>query len=290
MTGSRQSRPMDTHGGIRQSELRLRILSSFILAGIALGAAYCGGLIFAAFWTIAGLLVLREWLSIVRPATSRSPIELLIGIGSVMVCVSLAYSGAQSKLFALVPAIFGGVFICFLSDRGVTERLWKAGGVLYASVIAFAPIMLRGDSINGLIVIVWLYLVVWISDIGAFFVGRTLGGPKLWPAVSPKKTWSGMIGGLLFGTIVSAMMVSLWRLYFGPVWFGGLTLVLVSFSASLLAEAGDLFESAMKRYFGVKDSSHLIPGHGGVMDRLDSFASAVLFAYLIGGFEDLGSQ
>ena len=126
----------------------------------------------------------------------------------------------------------------------------------------------------------WLFLVVWISDIGAYFVGRKIGGPKLWPAISPKKTWAGLVGGLIFGTLVATLFVVVDHLMVGPHFIDGLTLIGLSFATSLVSEAGDLFESGIKRHFGAKDSGHIIPGHGGIMDRLDSFVAAGLFAVI----------
>src|SRR5690606_37754461 len=149
-------------------------------------------------------------------------------------------------------------------------------GLVYAALVLAAPVVLRMDTELGLVAVFWLFAVVWGSDVMAYFCGRTIGGPKLWPAVSPKKTWSGFIGGTGFavggGTGVAAVagVPSL------------MPAALVSLFAAVLSQGGDLFESSLKRRFGVKDSGKLIPGHGGLMDRLDGFVLAGLFALLIG--------
>jgi phosphatidate cytidylyltransferase len=147
----------------------------------------------------------------------------------------------------------------------------------------FAPIVLRQDAALGLVAIVFLFAVVWATDIAAYFAGRALGGPKLWPAVSPKKTWSGAIGGLLGGVAAGLLVVKTAGLAIAPM------LVLVAFGLSIVSQGGDLLESSIKRRFHAKDASQLIPGHGGLMDRLDGFltaaAAAVMVGLLRGGLE-----
>jgi phosphatidate cytidylyltransferase len=153
---------------------------------------------------------------------------------------------------------------------------WMLAGLVYAGILLLGPVALRRDPQFGLAAILFLFAVVWITDIAAYFTGRALGGPKLWPAVSPKKTWSGAIGGMV-GAVVAGLLV---------LWFMGLgvapMLVIVAAGLSIVSQAGDLIESSIKRYFGAKDASHLIPGHGGLMDRLDGFLTAVLAAVMVG--------
>lgn len=165
----------------------------------------------------------------------------------------------------------------------VKGALWIVAGILYAGIMLAAPLLLRGDIEFGLHAILLLFAVVWTTDILGYFAGRAFGGPKLWPAISPKKTWSGAIGGTL-GAIVVAVIVA--RLL-GP--FNAGAIAAVAFVLSVMAQLGDLFESWIKRKFGAKDAGHLIPGHGGVMDRLDGFWAAAfagcLLGLLRGGFE-----
>ena len=121
----------------------------------------------------------------------------------------------------------------------------------------------------------FVLLVVWVTDIGGYFAGRGIGGPKLWPRVSPKKTWAGAIGGFAASLVVAAGFAALGLGKTGP-------LLLLGAVLSIASQLGDLFESAVKRRFGVKDSSHIIPGHGGLMDRLDGFVAAVVLAAIFG--------
>ena len=143
-------------------------------------------------------------------------------------------------------------------------------------MLLLAPILLRRDPALGFVAILFLFAIVWATDIAAYFAGRAIGGPKLWPAVSPKKTWSGAVGGTLGGVAAGLVVVKLRGLAVAPV------LVLVAFVLSVVAQAGDLLESAIKRHFGAKDASQLIPGHGGLMDRLDGFLTAAAAAVMVG--------
>jgi phosphatidate cytidylyltransferase len=164
------------------------------------------------------------------------------------------------------------------------EPGWVAAGLAYAAVIAIVPPLVREDPRLGIAAILWMFAVVWFTDIAAYFTGRALGGPKLCPAVSPKKTWSGFLGGLA-AAIVAGAAVAMIASRFG--WQPPVSLpvvVLVSGVASVLSQIGDLGQSALKRRFGAKDSGRLIPGHGGVMDRLDGFwAVAALMGVALAG-------
>lgn len=153
---------------------------------------------------------------------------------------------------------------------------WWAAGLLYAAAPCAAVLLLRASETHGLITILFLFAVVWGADVGAYFAGRGIGGPKLAPTVSPKKTWAGLFGGLL--TAIVAGVLLLWAVGIAarPA-HAGLAALL-----ALASAMGDLFESWFKRKFGVKDSSHLIPGHGGFMDRLDGFIFAAVLAAMIG--------
>jgi phosphatidate cytidylyltransferase len=162
------------------------------------------------------------------------------------------------------------------SLSGGKRSVWLIAGAGYAAVVFAAPLALRLDARFGLFAIVFLFAIVWTTDIAGYFTGRAVGGPKLAPAISPKKTWSGAIGGPGVAVLV-AILAARWVGTFNLVAIAGVALLL-----SVVSQIGDLFESAMKRHFGVKDSSRLIPGHGGVMDRLDGFWAAVLVAAVIG--------
>jgi phosphatidate cytidylyltransferase len=154
---------------------------------------------------------------------------------------------------------------------------WVASGVPYAGAMGLAPIYLRSDGELGFIAIIFLFAVVWTTDIAAYFVGRAAGGPKLAPRLSPNKTWSGAIGGLV-GAAAAALLV----LYVSGAGHGYIGIIVIALALSVAGQAGDLFESAVKRRFGAKDAGSLIPGHGGLMDRLDGFVAAAVLACLIG--------
>jgi phosphatidate cytidylyltransferase len=152
---------------------------------------------------------------------------------------------------------------------------WRIAGMIYAAVAFFAPVMLRADINHGFAALVFLFAIVWMTDIMGYAVGRVVGGAKLWQAVSPNKTRSGAIGGMA-GALAAGIVIAAW------LSFAVLPIAILSVILSLVAQAGDLFESALKRRFGAKDTGHLIPGHGGLMDRLDGFIAAALVAAVIG--------
>jgi phosphatidate cytidylyltransferase len=169
-----------------------------------------------------------------------------------------------------------GAAVEYLAARAGQPRLWLAGGILYAGALPVACILLRADPRYGFAAIVFLFAVTWATDILAYFVGRLAGGPKLWRRVSPNKTWSGAIGGAAAAIAAGLAVVHAAQIA-NSLAVAGLALLL-----SVASQAGDLFESALKRRFGVKDASHIIPGHGGIMDRLDGFLAAAAVAAIIG--------
>jgi phosphatidate cytidylyltransferase len=194
--------------------------------------------------------------------------------GLAPLALAVVLVGANRLLAGVIVVVMGALSAAALAPAA--RRLWVAGGLPYAGAIALAPVALRADTEYGFLAVIFLYAVVWSTDIAAYFVGRAVGGPKLMPAVSPKKTWSGAIGGLTAAGAVAVVTAQAAGLT------GWLPIVLVAVALSVLAQAGDLFESSLKRRFGAKDSSHLIPGHGGLMDRLDGFVAAAVLAALIG--------
>jgi phosphatidate cytidylyltransferase len=175
-------------------------------------------------------------------------------------------------LLSLLTLIAGAVATGAAADRD--RRLQAGAGVIYAGAAMLAPALLRASPTQGEAAILWLFAIVWGTDIGAYFGGRRLGGPKLWPSVSPSKTWSGALVGALVSTILGWLIAALMV----PGGVSAAPLLELGLLTSALSQGGDLFESAMKRRAGVKDSSRLIPGHGGLMDRLDGFIVAAAFA------------
>ena len=196
-------------------------------------------------------------------------------------------SAAVLGPIAIAAAYFGGwPFAVFWAAAAaavlwewtklVTGLIWTMAGIGYAGIMLLAPLLLRADNTYGFLALVLLFAIVWTTDILGYFAGRAIGGPKLLPAISPKKTWSGAIAGTLGAMIVAVLVAN----YFGT--FNMTAIAIIALLLSIMAQLGDLLESWVKRQFGAKDASHLIPGHGGVMDRLDGFWAAALVGCVIG--------
>jgi len=264
----------------RGSELALRVCSAVVLVPLALATAYMGGWPFAVFWGVAAMGVLWEWTSLVAGADRR--FVLMTGVASLALALALVVNGLP--LAAVIVLAIGTLAAASLAPS--ERRLWIAGGIPYAGALGLAPIVLRSDHEDGFLSMVFLFAVVWTTDIAAYFIGRAAGGPKLVPQVSPNKTWSGAIGGTLAAVVVALVLAKAAALA------GLFAIAMLAIVLSVSAQAGDVFESFLKRRFGAKDSGHLIPGHGGLMDRLDGFVTASVVATLIGlargGFDATG--
>jgi len=252
------------------NELILRVCSGLALAPIALATAFIGNWWFAAFWGVAALGTFWEWNSLM-PISDRRSI-LTIGELSLVIGVVLA---ADGYVIAGLMALTTGT-VATTAMAPAQTRLWLAAGVPYCGSVAVAPIILRTDPEYGFASILFLFAIVWGTDIIAYFAGRAIGGPKLLPQVSPKKTWSGAIAGT--GAAVVAGIIVTQAIGVGR----SVTLAFLAAALSVCAQGGDLLESFFKRRFGAKDSSRLIPGHGGLMDRLDAFVAAGVIAAAIG--------
>jgi phosphatidate cytidylyltransferase len=261
----------DTVKGVA-SELRLRVLSALVLAAIVLSVTLLGGPVFRLVWGLVAGVVAYEWLAIVG---ARNPIAG--GVGVVLAGFALGFAPLSDPALAGVSAVLafaGAVTTIRVEDR----RALEACGVAYALCFALVTPALRQVPEIGLFLIGWTFAVVWFTDIAAYFTGRALGGPKLMPSVSPKKTWSGALGGALAGT---AGGMAVWALMPATAGLGFGVVLAISLAASVVSQAGDLFESAIKRRFGTKDSSRLIPGHGGFLDRLDGYWAVLVFAGML---------
>ena len=208
-------------------------------------------------------------------AAPASNLTLRIVSALVMAPVALFAAYVGGWPFALFWAA-AAVAVLWEWTTLVKGPLWIVAGIAYAGILFAAPVILRSDGGFGLLTILLLFAIVWTTDIFGYFAGRAFGGPKLWPAISPKKTWSGAIAGTLGATVIAVVVARL----FGS--FNAYAIAGVALTLSVVAQLGDLLESWIKRKFGAKDASHLIPGHGGVMDRLDGFWAAALLGCLIG--------
>jgi phosphatidate cytidylyltransferase len=246
-----------------------RILSALVLAPLAIAAAWQGGWAFAAFWALAAFGVWWEWSAIVAATAAR--LVMLTGMGALMLAFALAATGRFVAALIVIVLGAGATNVVAPPGRGI----WVGTGMIYAGLLFVAPVLLRqSEGSQGFNAIMLLFAVVWATDVVAYFVGRLIGGPRLWSQISPGKTWSGALGGAFAGSAAGACF---------PLATGlgsPLYLAFVGFCLSIASQCGDLFESWVKRQFGAKDSSHLIPGHGGLMDRLDGFVAAAIAATL----------
>ncbi len=254
-----------------QSELRLRIISGIILAGITLGATWAGGTVFELLSVGIALLVYYEWSTITRLAERDFQANAFGWLSQAVIAALILFDGAHVTL--LVLAGFAAIAALWVFFRKGTW--WLPGGIVYAGLTGISLSAIRGEADIGLIAMVFIFAVVWATDILAYFTGRAIGGPKLAPRISPGKTWSGAIGGTVCGVVAG---VAVFMSYFS---LNDARIPLLALALSVSSQIGDLFESYIKRRFAVKDSSKLIPGHGGVMDRVDGLVFACFAALLI---------
>ncbi len=246
------------------SVLKTRALSALVMAPPALLAAWAGGYAFATLIALAAGLMCWEWHRMLNGGFTLSGRVASVGCAAAsLLAVARPDIGlAMVTLAALASAGLAG------SDR--SGRGWAAFGAVYAGLPSVTLVWLRGDVAAGNAVIWWLLLVVWSTDIGAYAFGRLIGGPKLLPAVSPKKTWAGLVGGMISAGLAALLVALAVGAAAGTVVFAAGAMVAV------VAQVGDLFESWIKRRCNVKDSSNIIPGHGGVLDRVDGLLTAAL--------------
>ena len=236
----------------RMSELTLRTLVGLALVAVAAIALLVGGAVFWALCCIGALLMMAEWsdLFAVPPRTKRLA-QFSLAVPLAIMCPFAAGPG----FFALGLLIGAAFFIVIVSQRPPL-----ALGTIYAGLPVLSLLLIRHQH-DGLVYALWAMALVWVTDIGAYFAGRAIGGPRLAPAISPNKTWAGLIGGIGLAAAFGLAMHYAYGL--------ALRLTLASPLLAVVAQAGDLYESWLKRRAGVKDSGTLLPGHGGVLDRID---------------------
>ncbi len=254
-------------GAKAKSDLPVRAAAGVVMIGVALAAIYYGGLSFRLLVGIAGAIMLVEWCDMHRarrawPLVSIALLTALLWILAPALLPSVQYDGEPAqRIWYGFAAAAGGA-----SALGVAGRSLRLGwGFLYIAVPSFALLVLNWLSWEA---VLWAMVVTWATDVFAYFAGRSIGGPKLAPRISPNKTWAGLIGGMIGAGILGAVLAA--ALSTDPI------LLFLGAPMGLLAQLGDLYESAVKRRAGVKDSGSLLPGHGGVLDRLDGLLPVIV--------------
>ncbi len=255
------------------SDLGPRIASGIVMIAAALGSLWAGGHIFNLFWLAASLAILWEWQKLIGGAHERR--RFFVGFAALLAVATFEVNRAPEM--ALVSLLAGAAAVAYVAEPG--KRLWSGAGVIYAGALLISVILLRASIIRGFEGVAWLFAIVWTTDIMAYFGGRLIGGPKLWPRVSPKKTWSGFLVGTISAALCGWLVL---RALIGPAEVSVLPILALGWFTAVLSQGGDFLESGLKRRFSVKDASHLIPGHGGVMDRLDGFLVAAVFVAIVG--------
>ncbi|MCA3380057.1 MAG: phosphatidate cytidylyltransferase [Roseomonas sp.] len=246
-------------------DLGLRGASAAVLIPIAVFGIWSGGVVWDVLVGVAVVLLSWEWARFCKISIWRWPGLLMPAIS--LVVMLLAAFGPPLAALGLLAV---GTLVLFLLQR--QGDIWPAAGLFYIGLVGFSLVLLRGEDHAGLLNTLFLVLIVWASDTGAYMAGRALGGPKLAPAISPGKTWSGAAGGLIAATLIGTGAAAL----LAPG--GASRAAAIAAMLGVMSQAGDLLESAIKRRFGLKDSSSLIPGHGGMLDRLDGVMAAAPMA------------
>jgi phosphatidate cytidylyltransferase len=248
------------------SDLRTRILSAIVMVAVGAVEIWLGGTAFAAMVVALTGVMVWELAVMTAPARKRTPVTVGIAASGALM-LALVLRSEIAVLFLMVPTL--GLILTPRRDR----RL--AGAYALAIMLAgYGLVDLR--QTGGSAAILWLVAVVVASDVLGYFAGRMLGGPKFWPQISPKKTWSGTVAGWIGAAIVGGVTAQA----FGASWL----LVPISALVAFAGQLGDIAESWVKRRCGVKDASNLIPGHGGVLDRFDAMIGAVVFVLALGLF------
>lgn len=265
------------------TDLRPRVVSGLVLIALSIFFTWTGGTLFTLAICTIGAILYYEWTRMTLLPTQAFSVRFCAVVFAVAVLALLFGEIAWS--FAV--AVIGSLALAFIVNRRLvasatlTRAKWAIGGLFYALVATVSLVVVRlahadtgaaGEwyADQGLILMAYLLTVVWATDIAAYFTGRRFGGPKLLPIVSPKKTWSGSLGGVAAAAVVGGLFG------YSPVGFDVPAGVALAIVLSIVAQAGDLFESWIKRRYRVKDSSRLIPGHGGFMDRVDGLVAAAV--------------
>ncbi|WP_093002577.1 phosphatidate cytidylyltransferase [Sphingomonas palmae] len=239
-------------------------MAAAVMAAVALAALVAGGFIYWLLMVVIALFMMAEWSDLTAtPAREKRLAQYAVSVPLAILAPIAA--GASFLAIGLIAAAFFFTAI-------VTRRGWLASGTIYCALPVLSLVLIREQD-HGLLLSLWALVLVWMTDIGAFFAGRAIGGPKLAPRVSPNKTWAGLIGGIVAATLFALVLHVAYNL--------PLRLLLATPVLGVLAQGGDLFESWLKRRAGVKDSGNILPGHGGLLDRLDGLVPVAPVAALL---------
>ena len=249
------------------AQLIRRVLAGLVMAPVAIAIVWFGGRPFSALIAFACIMLVFEWTRLVEKAEFSSGFYILSF--SAISSVFLAASGYYA--YAYAGALIGGLFSMVMERTAGRASIWPLIGVFYIIMPCIALVWIRAEPDYGRSLVIFLFAAVWATDIGAYVTGKSLGGPLLAPAISPGKTWAGTIGGVAFGTLACGLL-GLAGIGEGDHW----RLAAIGSCLSVATVVGDLAESALKRHFGVKDSGGYIPGHGGILDRLDGMIFATV--------------
>ncbi|CDX18009.1 Phosphatidate cytidylyltransferase [Mesorhizobium sp. ORS 3324] len=254
------------------SNLQQRVISAIVMAGITLALTWLGGPPFRLFCAAIAAAIFYEWMRMSRSAGGAAIGFLPEALAAIFIVALIA--GLPALWLLLLAAVLASIVAVAARMQGAAQ--WEASGLAYAALSGLSLAYLRDENHSGLIAILFLFAVVWATDIAAYFVGRAVGGPKLAPSISPGKTQSGALGGAVGGVVAGLLLAIV-------TGAGNLAVLgIVALALSIVSQIGDLFESWVKRRHGCKDSSNLIPGHGGVMDRVDGLVAAAFTLYVIG--------
>lgn len=254
------------------SDLGIRVLSAVVMIPAVIADVYAGGIWFDLFVALLGVLMAHEWVTICH---KQDQPQFALHAGAAMAGALLPLDVGMDGAVAAI-AVLWAISMVLAYVQNPDGAKWRYLGVPYVSVPAIALVLLRNDPNFGIAAIVWVMVIVWSADSLAYFAGRIIGGPKLAPMLSPKKTWAGLGGAVVGSALASTIFASIAGL---PSWG---VLALLAGSLAVVEQSGDLFKSAMKRFYGVKDSGRLIPGHGGVIDRVDGLVAVAVAAAAIG--------
>jgi phosphatidate cytidylyltransferase len=261
------------------TDLKVRTMSSVLLIPAVLIDIWYGGVWFTVLSIFLGVMVAYEWSNIANDDDAAH--FALLALTALIAGLMPQSSGVLVTL-AVVAALF--LMTYFIADwRKAPQTFWAKFGAIYVGLPVMALVMLRNDEQWGAEAIIWVMIIVWSADIMAYFFGRTFGGPKLAPILSPNKTWSGLVGAVV-GAATASLLFALW-VEPGRIW----PLIVLAGVFAIIEQGGDIFESTLKRRHNVKDSGDLIPGHGGIIDRVDGLLAVAVAAWVVGALRNSSS-